>query len=56
MPYILKAPADDSPIDIGRILNFYDSLKMTPLQIRGTIESVLSWDVQMKKVVEEIGK
>jgi glycosyltransferase involved in cell wall biosynthesis len=54
MPYVIKAPADDSPIDIQMILNFYDSLKMTPAQIRATIEKTLSWEVQMKRVVGEL--
>lgn len=54
MPYVIKAPADESPIDIKRILSFYDSLSMTPAQIRATIEKTLSWNVQMKKVVDEI--
>ncbi|MDD2584127.1 MAG: glycosyltransferase [Bacteroidales bacterium] len=55
MPYILKASPDDSPIDIQTILDFTKDFSMTPLEIRKTIESTLSWDIQMKKVVDQIG-
>lgn len=49
-PYIIKAPADESPIDIKSILNFLDRFKMTPSEIRKTVEH-LSWKEQMKEVV-----
>ncbi|MFA6770866.1 MAG: glycosyltransferase [Bacteroidales bacterium] len=54
MPYILKASPDDTPINIHSILDFASNLSMTPLEIRKTIEDTLSWDIQMKKVVDEI--
>lgn len=53
MPYIIKAPEDESPIDIGRIIDFCRRLEMTPSQIRGSIEQTLSWKTQMQKVVNE---
>lgn len=53
MPYILKAPADESPIDINRILSFYDNLSITPELIRSSIYH-LSWKNQMSKVLEGI--
>lgn len=53
MPYILKVPADDSPIDIQHIIDFYKSLKLTPSEIRESIVNSLSWKVQMQKVVNE---
>ena len=53
-PYILKAKADESPIDIDSIINFCDSLTMSPEAIRKSIESELSWDRQMKRVIDEI--
>ncbi len=52
-PYVLKAPADESPIDIQQIINFADSHHFMPQDIRKTVEH-LSWKVQMQKVVEEI--
>lgn len=53
-PYILKAKADESPIDINTIINFCDSLTVSPEAIRKSIESELSWEKQMKRVVDEI--
>ncbi len=54
MPYVLKAPSDDSPICVKSVIDFYKSLKMTPEEIRDTIVDTLSWEVQMKRVVDEI--
>lgn len=53
MPYILKAPADETPIDISKIIEFKIKLSLTPEEIRESITGKLSWDVQMKKVVKE---
>lgn len=53
MPYILKAPADESAIDIHKIIEFKNALDLTPEQIRESITAKLSWDVQMKRVVDE---
>lgn len=53
MPYIIKAPADESPIDIQNIIYFYKSLKLSPSEIRESIVNTLSWKVQMQKVVDE---
>lgn len=50
-PYVLKVPADESPVDIAKIVAFEEQLTMQPLQIRQTVEH-LSWKVQMQKVVE----
>lgn len=52
-PYVLKAPADDSPIDIDRLVSFYHSLQNTPAQIRASIEP-LSWKHQMQQVINSI--
>jgi glycosyltransferase involved in cell wall biosynthesis len=50
-PYILKALADESPIDIQRIINFVDSFTMKPNEIRQTVKS-LTWKIQMQRVVD----
>lgn len=55
MPYILKAPADESPIDINKIIDFYKSIEFTPPEIRNSILS-LSWEAQMSKVIKVIDK
>jgi hypothetical protein len=52
-PYVLKAPADESPIDIHRIIDFYNSNKMSPIEIRESI-AFLSWKNQMEQVIKEV--
>jgi hypothetical protein len=52
-PYILKATADESSIDIQKIISFYDQCTCTPLEIRNSIKN-LSWKIQMQKVVDEV--
>lgn len=52
-PYVLKAPADESPIDIQRIIEFYKSNSWNPAEIRKTVEP-LQWKYQMKKVVDAV--
>ena len=54
MPYVLKASADDSPLDIEVLLRFADSMSMTSAAIRSTIEGSLSWEAQMRTVVREL--
>lgn len=53
MPYILKAPADDSPIDIDLLLEFYDHLTMTAEEIRSTVHH-LAWKNQMQRVLDSV--
>lgn len=52
MPYVLKAPADDTPLDIDRLIAFYRQVTMTPAQIRRSIEHTLSWQKQMQQVID----
>ena len=52
-PYVLKVPADESPIDISRIVAFEEHLTMSPQEIRQTVEH-LSWKVQMRNVVDNV--
>ena len=49
--YVIKAPADESPINIQHIIDFVDTFTMKPAVIRQTVEH-LSWKKQMQKVVE----
>lgn len=51
-PYIMKAPADESPIDVLQIIDFVDNHYFKPEDIRKTVER-LSWKIQMRKVIEE---
>ena len=50
-PYILKAPADDSPINIQKIIDFMGHFSMKPEEIRRTVEH-LTWKIQMQRVVD----
>lgn len=50
MPYILKVPADETPIDIPKLITFCQSLSHSPKEIRDSIQH-LSWKEQMKKVL-----
>ncbi|MBQ8705819.1 MAG: glycosyltransferase family 1 protein [Paludibacteraceae bacterium] len=52
-PYVIKAPADETPIDIQQIIDFMADFTMKPEEIRKTVES-LQWKVQMKKVVDAV--
>ena len=51
--YVLKAPADESPINIRGILEFLDAFAMQPAEIRRTVEH-LSWKIQMRRVVDAV--
>lgn len=52
-PYVLKAPADESPIDIQQIIDFMGDFAMTPQDIRKTVEH-LSWKIQMQYVLNAL--
>ncbi|MDD4819457.1 MAG: hypothetical protein PHD21_01270 [Flavobacteriales bacterium] len=56
MPYITKAPADESAIDIRSLISFYQNVKMTPEQIRNSIINTLSWHAQMQKIIDTVSK
>ena len=49
-PYIIKASADESPINIQHIIDFVDHFTMTPEEIRKTVEH-LTWKIQMQRVI-----
>lgn len=52
-PYVVKASADESPINVQQILAFVDSFSMQPVDIRKTVEH-LSWKNQMQQVISAI--
>lgn len=52
-PYVMKAPADESPIDIDGIICFLSTLREQPADIRQSVY-YLSWKVQMQLVVEKL--
>ena len=51
--YVLKAPADETPIDINRIIDFYQHLTLSPTDIRTSVKN-LSWENQMQKVIDYV--
>lgn len=52
-PYILQVPADESPIDISKIIDFYSRVTVTSEEIRNSVQ-YLSWKNQMQKVLDSI--
>ena len=52
-PYVIKAPADESPIDIEQIVDFMDGYAMKPEEIRKTVER-LTWKIQMQKLINAL--
>jgi hypothetical protein len=48
----MKAPPDETPINVQQILDFIDSHQFEPQEIRKTVEH-LTWKIQMKRVVDE---
>lgn len=51
--YIIKAPADESLIDIQQIINFVEGSSLKPEEIRKTVEQ-LQWKYQMKEVIDAV--
>lgn len=53
--YVLKIPADETPVDIQEIIAFCRSVKTQPPEIRASIEN-LSWKCQMEKMLQQVFK
>ena len=51
--YVIKAPADDTPIDVSEIVRYIDNCKVEPSYIRQTVAH-LSWKHQMQLVLEKV--
>ncbi|MGV8090340.1 MAG: hypothetical protein AB2L24_00560 [Mangrovibacterium sp.] len=51
MPYVMKAPADETPLDIEKVIEFFYQQKFKPIEIRKTIINKLSWNIQLGKVM-----
>lgn len=50
-PYVLKVPANEEPIDVEKLVEFYHSRQWSPIEIRESIHN-LSWKEQMQKVID----
>lgn len=55
MPYIVKAPADESAIDIRKIIDFMENASYEANEIRQSI-SHLSWKIQMDHVIKNLSQ
>lgn len=53
MPYVLKAPADESPISVQDIIKFYKHCSISPFEIRNSIMHC-SWRNQMQIVLNQM--
>lgn len=56
-PFYRLFPANDDPIDIEKVIEFYDYIKAHPeihQQMRTYAEENLTWEKQLKKVMKEI--
>lgn len=49
-PYIMKVPADETPVNISEVIDFYNKLTVSPAEIRDSIKN-LSWKEQINKVI-----
>lgn len=52
-PYVLKVPADETPVDIRHLVDFYRNTVWEASKIRKSVTH-LSWKVQMQKVLDRI--
>lgn len=52
-PYVMKAPADESPVRIQDVIDFVNSHHFEPAEICKTVEH-LTWKIQMAHVVEAV--
>ena len=52
-PYVIKAPTDESPIDILKIISYIDDFSMAPKKIRESVGH-LSWRIQMQRVIDAV--
>lgn len=52
-PYIIKAPADESPIDVQTIIDFIDNNRIKAEDVRKTVNH-LTWKEQMGRVIKSL--
>ena len=54
VPFVLKIPADELPVDIKQIREFYEHLTVPPEEIRDYASVNFSWDKKIEKVVASL--
>ncbi|MBR1485380.1 MAG: glycosyltransferase family 4 protein [Prevotella sp.] len=52
-PYVLHAPADESPIDMVQVVRFIEGNRWRAEEIRATVKD-LAWNVQMERVIDQL--
>ena len=57
-PFVFRVPLDESPIDIDKVIQWYENLSMKhpdfSAQMRKYAEENLSWDAKMRPVINRI--
>ena len=53
--YIFKCPADDSPVNINAVIDFYRNNKQSPAEIRANcLEKNVEWTDQFRKILDSL--
>lgn len=52
--FILRMPADDTPVDINKIIDFLHSKSFSSKEIRKYAEENLTWNFQIKRLIDEL--
>lgn len=55
VPFVYHISADEQLIDIESVIQWYENMDLKPEEIRD-YSKIFSWDIQMKKAIDEIGK
>jgi len=52
--FVMQIPSDESAVDIKELIEFYESLTLTPDEIRQYAEKHFTWKNQVKKIIDLI--
>ena len=52
--FVYQASQDEKLLDIEKIIEWYKNLELDSQEIRKYVENNLTWDIQMKKVINEL--
>ncbi len=54
VPFVLKIPPDETPVDVGSLIGFYDHINISPESIRDYATCHFSWDQKMERVIASL--
>ena len=54
LPFVMKAGANDEPVETNQIIAFFEDMDSPPEMIRNYAKDNLDWEVQMSKVISRI--